>query len=64
MMLLMKEPEGFSATTKPVVVSDVSVLKIHLHSEIEDQQSRSAFYKQQNENQMYYMKQIILFQAA
>ncbi len=45
MKLLMKEPEGLSATTKPVVVSDVSVLNVNLHSEIEDQQSRSAFYK-------------------
>ncbi len=45
MMILMKEPEGLSATTKPVVVSDVSEFNVHLHSEIEDQQSGFAFYK-------------------
>ncbi len=56
MMLLMKEPEGLSATTKPVVVSDVSVLNAHLNSEIEEQQNRSAFYKKYNKTKMYYMK--------
>lgn len=58
MMLLMKEPEGHSFTTKTVVVSDVSVLSVRLHSEIEEQQNRCAFYKRQNENQIYYMKHV------
>lgn len=66
MMLLIKEPEGLSATTKPVVVSDVSVLNVHLIT-LKSKANRAdlLFIKfSTNKNQMYYMKRIILFQAS